>query len=95
MNDSLKQAYQKKEEARLEELEATAAKLRARAAKAGAEAKIKVLEAVDRDSDTARQRLEAIKESGSDAWEELRGGFEQAFEDLKRSVEEARRRIEA
>lgn len=94
MDDSLKRAYQQKEEARLEELEATAAKLRARAVKAGAEARIKALEAVDQNSDTARRRLEAIKEAGGDAWEELRGGFEQAVQDLKRSVEKARERIE-
>lgn len=65
-----------------------------------AEAKLKELEAAGRSRaansdfkhaiaerrDRARASMERLRQGGSDAWDELKGGFSRAYEDLREAV---------
>jgi len=87
-----KEAYQEKAEAQLREWGAKIDELKAKADKAKAEAKIEYYEQIEelRSKQEAIQlKLQKLRESGGQAWEELKPGLEHAWNDLKISVEKA------
>lgn len=87
-----REAYREKREAQLREWAAKLDAWQARAQKAKAEAKIRYQEEVDDLRGrlrAARQKLDALRDAGGDAWEDLRAGMDEAVRDLKRAFERA------
>ncbi len=86
---SMKESYEKKLQAQLNEWKADIDKLRAQADKAEADAKIKYnkeiteLQAMQA---AAKQKLAELKETGDDSWEELKAGIENAWDSLSKAV---------
>lgn len=79
-------------QARVESAEAAEAREKEEAGEAGLRARAK-----DQLRDLvveARRRLDALRGSSDDAWHELRGGFEEALEDLRSAVLRAREALE-
>ncbi len=67
-------------------------KIRKKADKLGADAKGKYLEQIEglrASQETARIKLEELKRTGGEAWEDLRSGAEAALDELKKGVEGA------
>ncbi|MDD5411512.1 MAG: coiled coil domain-containing protein [Methylobacter sp.] len=89
---SKKEAYQDKIDAQLREWSAKIDELNAKANKATAEVKIEYYEQIEElrsKQANAQTKLQALRNSGEQAWEELKPGLEQAWDDLKTSVEKA------
>lgn len=89
---SKKDAYEQKFEAQLAEWEAEIDKLKAKAAGATADARIKYhkeIEALESDRDSMRKRYDEFRETSSDAWEDLKNGFERAGDSLSASIKSA------
>lgn len=83
-----KEAYIDKFDAKIEELQADIDKLDAKARQSEADMRIKYqdeLEQLKAQRDLAKSRLDEIKNSSDDAWEELKAGTEKAFDELKSS----------
>ena len=86
---SVKEAFQKKLQAQLDEWETEINKLKARADKAGAEARLeyyKHVESLQAKHKAAKRKLDEFKETGDDAWEDLKDGMENAWSDLSNGV---------
>jgi hypothetical protein len=69
--------------------------LRGKADKLGAEARTKWKEQIEElrvKQVSARQKLEEMKKTGGEAWEDLRAGTEAALDELKKAVEKAVRK---
>jgi archaellum component FlaC len=95
--ETLKEAYKKKQEARFDELKAQIQLLKARAEKAGADAEIKYkqqLEELRDRREAVEEQLTALREAGLDAWTDLKSGVESALDDLGDAVEDATTRFE-
>lgn len=91
-----KDAYVEKFEAQLAEWKADIDKLRARADSASADAKLDLLEQIDRlrsKRDEARDRLDEIRKAGEDSWKDLRDRSEKAWGDLSTGIREALNRF--
>ena len=91
MKDKRK-AYEEKIDAQLEEWGAQIALLKARADKAKAEAKVeyyKTIEVLQRRQDEARAKLDELKTSGDEAWEDLKTGAEKAWDEVKTAFHDA------
>ncbi len=89
---SKKEEYQKKMEAQLKEWGAEIELLKAKTEKEGADLKIKYLEQINQLQQKQEQlkgKMEHLRESGSDAWEELKAGIDKAGLELKSSISEA------
>jgi hypothetical protein len=87
-----RELYQEKIEATLQEWGEEIEKLRRKADKLGSEARVKYREQIDdlhARQETARIKLEELKRSGGEAWEDFRKGAESALEELKKGVEGA------
>ena len=81
MDTTKRQAYQEKAEAQLESWSAKLDELKAEAKAKKAEAKIDAMERLEQlrsYRDSARSRLEALKVSGEETWQDLREQFEDA-----------------
>jgi hypothetical protein len=85
MNDAKRQAYQEKADAELRAWNARVDELLAKAAAAKAAGKIEYhdkLEKLRRQREDVGDKLESLKASSSEAWEEMKNGFEEAHRDL-------------
>jgi len=89
-------AYQKKAEAQLRELEAKIAVLKARAEKMAAEAQINYNQRIKdlmREYDQAMEQFSEMKDAGQDAWQTLQSGLDKSINDLTSTVESAVNRL--
>ncbi len=87
-----KQVYQEKMEAQLKEWAAKIDELKAWADQAEAQQKLDYYEQVEslrEKQDKARQKLEALRDAGEGAWEEIKAGVEMAWDDLSLAVDNA------
>jgi len=92
MNDQSKELYQKKMEAKLDEWNARIDEMKAKAQQADAEARIEIMdqvEALRQNRDSFREKLDALKETGGDAWKDIQAGLDNAYSEMKTSLERA------
>ncbi|MGP8050721.1 MAG: hypothetical protein ACLPYB_08920 [Desulfobaccales bacterium] len=85
-----KEAYQEKIEAQLREWTAKINELKAKADGAKADAKIDMYKRIDAlrvKQEAAQAKFQALKQVGTEKWEQLRTGLDQAMEDLKTAWE--------
>ena len=91
-NMSMKEAYQQKLKAQLDEWKAEIDKLKAKADKAEADAQVeyyKQIEDMRVKQKAAREKLTELKEAGDDAWEDLKAGIDSAWNSLGDAVNSA------
>lgn len=87
-----RKAYEEKFEAQLKEWSAQIALLQAKADKIKAEAKIEYCETIESlqlKHKDARAKLDAIKNSGDAAWEEIKTGAEKSWDDAATAIRAA------
>jgi hypothetical protein len=92
MEEGKKGAYQEKIEAQMKEFAAKIDILATKAGQAKAEAKVKYYEQIEglrAKQESVRQKLQGLKEPGSEAWGDLKKGIDSALEDLKVAVQSA------
>ena len=92
----MKEAYQSKLEAQLDEWTAEINKMKAKADKADADAQLeyyKQIEELRSKQETAQEKLEELKEAGEDAWEDLKAGMENAWNSLGNAMKSATSRF--
>lgn len=80
-----KEAYQKKLEAQLTEWDRQLDQLMVKVKKAGVEARTKVedeLAGLKSKRVAVQKRLDELRNHGEDAWEDLKGGIEKAWDDI-------------
>jgi hypothetical protein len=85
MKDKRK-AYEEKLDAQLKEWSAQLALLKAKADNAKADAKIeyyKIIEALQHKQNNARTKLQELKTSGDEAWEDIKTGAEKVLAEVK------------
>jgi hypothetical protein len=95
--EDTRDAYRRKSEAELKELNARLDLLDSKAQKADAEAKIGFTEQIyelKEKRDNLRDRIEDLKEASGDAWKDLRKGIEEAALDLRTALDVASTRFE-
>ncbi len=93
---SMKEAYQQKIEAQLDEWKAEIEKMKAQARNADAEAQLeyyKQIEELRMKQETAREKLGELKQAGEDAWEDMKSGIELAWGSLGEAMKSARSRF--
>jgi hypothetical protein len=93
---SIKEAYEKKIEAQMDEWKIEINKLKAKANKAEADAQIKYykqIEDIRAKQEAAREKLTELKGAGEDAWEDLKTGLENALNSLGDAVKSATSRF--
>lgn len=93
---NLKEAYEKKRQAQLDEWGAEIELLKAKADKAKAEARVKYnlqIEELRAKKKAAAEKLAKLKGAGDDAWEDLKIGVEGAWEALGEAVKSAAARF--
>ncbi len=89
---SRKEAYEKKLKAQLDEWGKEIEKLKLKADKAKAEQQLKyykILEELKAKQKTAGKKLQELKDTGEDAWEDLKAGIEKAWNALGEAVKSA------
>ncbi len=89
---SMKEAYEKKLQGKLDEWSAEIDKLKAKADSAEADAQLeyyKQVEELRSMQDAASKKLDELKEAGDDAWEDLKAGIENAWDSLGSSIKSA------
>ncbi len=91
---NLRKAYEQRQEARMDELKASVDKLEARARRAAADAKIEGLKRLGPKAQQARDKLDELKQAGTNAWEELRSGYEDAERELRDAIADASREVD-
>jgi hypothetical protein len=87
-----KEMYQRKLQARLDEINAEIDKFHAMAEKAGAEARLQYYEKLDELKDLqlkAIDHMAEFKASSDEAWEDLKTGMESAWNSLEDAVKTA------
>jgi len=87
---ALKEAYQEKIEAQLREWTAKINELKAKAEGAKADAKIEMHKRIDplrAKQEAAQAKFQALKQAGTEKWEQLRTGLDKAMDDLKTTWE--------
>ncbi|MFO7942973.1 MAG: hypothetical protein R6U51_01515 [Anaerolineales bacterium] len=92
MKSEKKEAYQKKVEAELEELEAKINLLIAKAKNASADTRIKAQNQISLLKGKyvkVSEEISGLPSKSKDAWEEVTKGIDEALDDLKVSAEEA------
>lgn len=93
---SMKQAYEQKLRAQLDEWKAEIDRLKARADSAEAESQLeyyKQIEDLRTRQEAARVKLEELENAGEDAWEDLKAGLENAWNELGEAVRTASSRF--
>lgn len=88
-----KKAYQEKIDVQLKEWTAKIDALKAKADKAKADAQVIYKEKVENlraQQEAARGKFQELKDSGEDAWEEIKVGLDNALEDLKGAFNRAK-----
>jgi len=92
MDKAKRRAYQEKADAELRAWSARIDELLARAQAQKAAGKIELLERVEKlgkQRDNVREQLAELKESGAQAWDKVREGFEQSIYDLSSAFHSA------
>ena len=87
-----KEAYEKKQQARLDEWTAEIDKLKAKAKQADADARLKIeedLKQAEAIKGNIEDRLTKLRSSAGDAWKDIRGGVEAAASSLTSSLRSA------
>jgi len=87
-----KEAYKKKVEAELEELEAKINLLIAKAKNASADTRIKAqnqISLLKKKYENVSEEISGLQSKSKEAWEEVTNGIDEALDDLKVSVDEA------
>jgi predicted nuclease with TOPRIM domain len=95
MKDKRK-AYEEKLDAQLKEWNAQIALLKAKAENAKADAKVdhyKTIETLESKQDEAKTRLQELRNSGDDAWEDLKTGAENVWTEIKAAFQSATSRF--
>lgn len=85
-----KEAYRQKAEAAIDQLEARLEQMKAKLAEEGADAKIKLAEGIDaleKQRDAARVKLDEILHASGETWEELKGDADEFLGELKSGFE--------
>ncbi|MFW6193363.1 MAG: hypothetical protein ACOC83_07735 [Gemmatimonadota bacterium] len=93
----LRRAHRDKREAQLRELSARLDLLEAKAQRAKADARIRYEEEIGKvreKLDTARVKLSLLQDAGEQAWEDVRGGLDEAMSDLRDAFRRASSRFE-
>ncbi len=93
---NMKEAYEKKMQAQLDEWDADIKKLKAQADKARADAQLeyfKQIEELRERQHRAQQKLTEIQQASDTAWEDLRAGAESAWDSLADAMRAARSRF--
>ena len=93
---SMKEAYKKKLEAQFDEWKVEIDKLKAKADKAEADTQIKYhkqIENIRAKQEAVREKLVALKDSGDEAWEDLKAGLDNAMKNLGDAIETATSRF--
>ncbi len=89
---SMKEAYEKKLQAQLDEWGAEINQLKAKADKAEANAQIEYNQQIKElrsMQESASEKLAELKEAGDDAWEDLKSGIENAWDSLNHALKSA------
>ncbi len=92
----MKEAYEQKLDAQLDEWRAEIDKLKAQARQADADARIELerqIEDLEAKRAASHQRLQELRQAGEDAWTDMQAGLEAAFEDLGKAVQSAAARF--
>jgi len=92
----MKEAYQQKLEAQLDEWKADINKMKAKADKADADTQLayyKQIEELRSKQESAQEKLKALKEAGDDAWEDLKAGMDSAWDSLGNALKSATSRF--
>lgn len=85
-------AWVEKAEAKLEQLDARIDLLKAKAKESRADARQNIehqIDALEKLKSDLRVKSEEIKESGAEAWKDMKRGIESAMQDLSNAVDEA------
>jgi len=93
---SMKEAYQKKLQAQLDEWNTEIDKLKAKAEKAEADSQLeyyKLIEEFRSKQQAAQQKLDELKGAGEGAWEDLTAGVESAYDSLANAIKSAASRF--
>lgn len=93
---SMKEAYEKKFEAQLNEWKTEIDKLKAKVEKAEADAQIKYykqIENIRAKQKIAQEKLAELKKAGEDASEDLKIGLDNALKNLRGAIESATSRF--
>jgi hypothetical protein len=88
----MKEAYENKLQAQLDEWNAEINKLKAKADKAEADAQLKYYKEIEElrtMQETARKKLAELKEAGDDAWQDLKAGIDSAWDTLGNALRSA------
>jgi hypothetical protein len=93
---SMRDAYERKMQAQLNEWAAEIKKLKAKADQAEADAQIEYYRQIERlkqEQERAEAKLEELRHASEGAWEDLKGGVEKAWLDLGEAVRAAASRF--
>lgn len=93
---SMKEAYEKKLQGKLDEWSADIDKLKAKADSAEGDAQLeyyKQIEELRSMQEAANNKLGELKEAGDDAWEDLKAGVDSAWDSLSTSIKSATSRF--
>jgi predicted nucleic acid-binding Zn-ribbon protein len=93
---SMKEAYKKKLEAQFDEWKVEIDKLKAKANKAEADAQIKYhkqIENIRTKQEAVQEKLVELKDSGDEAWEDLKAGLDNAMKNLGDAIKTATSRF--
>ena len=93
---SMKETYEKKLQAQLDEWGAEIYKLKAKADKAEADVQLdyyKQIEELRTMQETANEKLAELKEASDDAWDDLKAGIENAWDSLGNALKSAASRF--
>ena len=93
---SMKEAYKKKLEAQFDEWKVEIDKLKAKANKAEADAQIKYhkeIENIRMKQEAVGEKLVELKDSGDEAWEDLKAGLDNAMKNLGDAIKTATSRF--
>lgn len=93
---SMKDAYEQKLQAQLDEWSAEIKKLKAKVDNAEADTQIeyyKQIEEIRSMQESASKKLVELKDAGDDAWEDLKAGIDSAWDSLGSAVKSAASRF--
>ncbi|MBS3750680.1 MAG: hypothetical protein KGY39_04135 [Anaerolineales bacterium] len=91
-----REEFREKIGAQIEKLDAEIDLLKAKARKAKEEARLEAvgqIDQVDQKREELGEKVEEFKNSGQDAWQELKGGVNEAVRELKNSLDQVRSRF--
>ena len=92
-----REAYKKKQQARLDEWQAELDKMKAKVSQTGADAQIKLqerLEDLEGRIQQGRTKLSELTKAGESRWDALRASIDTLLEALKAGVSEARKELD-